>query len=352
MLFYNHNCMKCTVSHAEVSVFIGEIVNLWNSCIGDVFPLDERLFAQQALPEQPTSALFIARNAPTNPLAGAALAKIWTEKDEEGARSIGRTTGYISFLLVSPHERRKGLGEELLVRAEAWCVAHGASVIRLGTDNHHFFPGLPVDDSPRSTAAMRFFTEHGYVAGNIESDLIADLAAVELPLPPETTFGVPGYHFSLCAEQRRPAALRFLARAFPGRWHREIGEAFAAGMADTDLCLALRDDDDLPVGFARICDGESAHLSPGLFWRELLGPKPGALGPIGVDASCRGKGLGIGLLRASLATLKSRGVRNTVIDWTDLTGFYGKLGFIPWKRYMALSKVMVREENHSGPATR
>jgi len=38
------------------------------------------------------------------------------------------------------------------------------------------------------------------------------------------------------------------------------------------------------------------------------------------------------LLRGALGTLKARGVRLTVIDWTGLLGFYGKLGFKPWKR--------------------
>jgi GNAT superfamily N-acetyltransferase len=338
--------MEFIISPATVGACAQEVVRLWNICLGDAFPLDETLFRQQVLPGQDASLLLIARRDSDGVLAGVVLAKLWSEVGQcvEGRRS----TGYISFILVAPSERNKGLGGKLLDLAEGWCRDRGASSVRLGSDNRHFFPGLPMDNLPRSVAASTFFSKRGYVLDRIESDLIADLAVIDLPSSPEAAFSTPGYHFSLCSRELRPAVLAFLSRAFPGRWYREISEAFAVGMADEDLALALRDG--APVGFARLCTGASAYISPGLFWRSLLGASPGALGPIGVDPSCRGQGVGIGLLRGSLAALKGRGIRNTVIDWTSLVEFYGKLGFAPWKQYACMGKPLGSRADGSIPA--
>jgi predicted N-acetyltransferase YhbS len=168
--------------------------------------------------------------------------------------------------------------------------------------------------------------------------MIADLACLDLGSPRDGNFSCPGYYFSLCSPSLRPAALDFLSRCFPGRWESEISEAFSASMRDEDLGLAIREADDAVVGFARIGDLGSPLIWPGLYWRSLLGASPGSLGPIGIDPAFRGFGLGLDLLRASLAELKRRGVRNTVIDWTDLEDFYAKLGFVPWKRYRVMTK--------------
>jgi len=37
---------------------------------------------------------------------------------------------------------------------------------------------------------------------------------------------------------------------------------------------------------------------------------------------------------------KQRGVVDMVIDWTDLVGFYGRIGFKIWKRYWQGSKTL------------
>jgi len=92
---------------------------------------------------------------------------------------------------------------------------------------------------------MKFFTNKGYTAESTEYDLIADLAAVDVPTSSEQAFSAPGYRFSLCSTALRPAAIEFLSHAFPGRWHREICAAFDAGMEDVDLALALRTSDNL-----------------------------------------------------------------------------------------------------------
>jgi predicted N-acetyltransferase YhbS len=92
------------------------------------------------------------------------------------------------------------------------------------------------------------------------------------------------------------------------------------------------------IAFSRIYSGDSTILGPSVFWRNLLGEHWGGLGPMGVDPARRGLGLGLRLLYESLVILKKRGVNFMVIDWTDLPGFYARMGFTVWKTYSMFGK--------------
>lgn len=313
-----------------------ELLSLWNRCLGSEFPLDTRLFVQQISLDRDLHVFFTARDEASGMLIGAVLAKRAMRPNLNGeipARS------YISCILVAPEFQHKGIGKNLLKTAESWCRHQHAATIALGSDYFHFFPGPPYNATAESDHAIAFSEASGYTKGTIEEDVIANVQSLDIPLPPASrTTKAPGFHIACSAQELRPRIFDFFIRAFPGRWNNEIHEAFAAGMRDEDLVLVIRDSDQSVAGFARIYDEESPILGPGLYWRALLGPNPGALGPIGIDAAYRGLGLGMDLLRAALAELKARGIRNTVIDWTDLGAFYAKLGFVPWKRYVMMQK--------------
>lgn len=326
---------------------VDEVISLWNKSLGSHFPLEERLYRQQVLFPRQKSALFVARRTGSDTkMVGAMLAKI-------GDALMGNQQpgiGYVSFVVVDPEEQRKGIGTELLSLAQAWCRRQGARTLRLGSDYPHFFPGVPVSVPIQKSSLLggapfsedvlirEFFEKRGFLADWTEYDLIADLGAIDLGTSPLEAFDQHEFHFSLCSDHLRPAVLEFLSKSFPGRWYREMADGFENSLQNEDVALAVRDVDATVVGFARIGSNASAHLSPGLFWRGLLGQNAGALGPIGVDAACRGQGLGLSLLQASLCELKRRGAGLTVIDWTDLVGFYGKLGFEPWKAYLGMHK--------------
>lgn len=330
--------MDFPLDKTELGPSATPLVKLWNAAIGDSFPLDTRLFSQLSRGEQAQgSALFVAGDGEGSGFHGAVLAKIAAPKarDETGPRA------YLSFLLVSPRYRRQGLGGRLLEKAEAWCAEKGAASIQLGADYGHFFPGIPLEASDRSKDAIDFFSKRAYAKGSIEMDLIADLSkndALDSSFEDESALRAAGLRFELCSGPARRAVLDFFSKHFPGRWAREIEEGFGAGMKDDDLALLVEEGDDSVAGFARICDSESSLLSPGLYWRGLLGPHPAALGPIGIAPRYRGSGLGLILLKKALATLRARGAKNTIIDWTDLDRFYAKVGFAPWKRYLGMGK--------------
>jgi GNAT superfamily N-acetyltransferase len=317
----------------------GSIVSLWNRRLGSTFPLDERLLLQQLGMERGPSLCLGAFEGSTGPgerLVGAVLAKIGTRPEPEGKPP----EGFISFIVVDESVSRRGLGSGLLERVEAWAADRGAPALNLGGDSYHFFPGLPLDGSPASKALDAFLEAHGFEKGGsrVEEDLIADLGALDLPALAIRAPLADGYRFRPYEDGLREAVEGFLRREFPGRWHSDTVEALDAGMRGLDLALLQEEASGEIVGFSRIYDAGSPVLGPGLYWRALMGESPGALGPIGVSASVRGKGLGLALLRLCLQELAGRGVRTTVIDWTDLGEFYAKMGFVPWKAYRYCKK--------------
>jgi GNAT superfamily N-acetyltransferase len=317
----------------------GSLVSLWNRRLGSTFPLDERLLLQQLRMERGPSlclGAFEASKGPEGRLVGAALAKIGTRPEPEGKPP----EGFISFIIVDESVSRRGVGSGLLERAAAWAADRGARSLNLGSDTYHFFPGLPLDGSPASKALDAFLEARGFEKSRsrVEEDLIADLRTLDLPTLARESPLADGYRFRLYEDGLREAAEGFLMREFPGRWHNDTIEALDAGMRGLDLALLQEESSGEVVGFSRIYDSDSPVLGPGLYWRALMGESPGALGPIGVSASVRGKGLGLALLRLCLEELAGRGVRTTVIDWTDLGEFYAKMGFVPWKAYRYCKK--------------
>lgn len=312
---------------------ISGLLNLWNRCFEPDFPLDEKLLAQQLGMERAESRLYLVRDGGADPVA-ALLAKRMYRPAENGAVPPGAN---ISFVMVDPRYRRRGLATRLWQEAAAWLRACGASYVNFGRDTCHFFPGLPLTGALDYRPAGAWCAALGFEPGALEHDVIADISPGGWPyqVPAEPRFKRwtfepyrSGLHGSMCD---------FFAANFPGRWYADTLDALAAGMRGGDLLLAL-DPDGTVRGFSRIYDEHSPVLGPGVYWRKAMGRQPGGLGPIGIDRAIRGEGLGLALLGHSLAVLQRRGVANVMIDWTDLTAFYAKLGFAVWKSYQLLTR--------------
>ncbi|HUW69655.1 MAG TPA: GNAT family N-acetyltransferase [bacterium] len=305
------------------------IVELWNRHIGNSFQLDRSLLLQQLRLDTDPRLCLGTRDA-SGHLTSVILVKRAARPGPDGAVPA---IGYLSWLLVDQNQRRQGTGTALLAQAGRWWEAHGASTVRLGSDHYHLFPGRPVEHGPGWDAFAGFAGRFGFSGEGIECDLIADLRSLDAARPVASAELTGHYAYIAFDPKRTDAVMAFMERAFPGRWADEIAEAMAAGLRPDDLALAVDTRDGAIVGFSRIYDAASPVRGPSMYWLGLLGSKPGGLGPIGVDSSRRGEGLGMGLLRYCVRELATRGVETMVIDWTDLVDFYGKIGFKVWKRY-------------------
>ncbi|MFN2322249.1 MAG: GNAT family N-acetyltransferase [Trueperaceae bacterium] len=225
--------------------------------------------------------------------------------------------GHVALLVVHPDAQRAGVGGALWDAALAALHARGRTRVRLGADPERLLPGVPVAAPP---ATWRFLRARGAVPGAIEADLLLDLRPPVLgpPLPQ----GV-----ELVADAADEATA-FVERAFPGRWADEAARFAAAGTT----VLALRREG-RTVGFCVAARPEDALQGGGLAWTAGLPGRVVGLGPLGLEEEARGGGLGLALVAEAARWQRARGADAAVIDWTDLTRFYGRLGAFVWRAY-------------------
>lgn len=220
---------------------------------------------------------------------------------------------------------------DLLAYAKRILVNRGLYRLTFGQDHRHFFPGCPEE-----CGGLRdFLTVEGFTQGSDQVDLERDLADYQ---PPAGTLDpLDGMVTSVRSirESDLDSLGRFFDREFPGRWRYDTFQKIAAE-GRSDFVYGLFVDGEVE-GFALTQDWTHAMPIAGGVWRADLGSEWGSLGPIGVSKRVRGRKLGDALLAASLAGLRDRGARRSIIDWTTLVDFYGKHGFDVTRRYQSFS---------------
>lgn len=295
----------------------GAVPALWRSAWGEAaarYPLEERVWRERlALHHQPELLLGAFSGGE---LIGAAYGRLPT------APWLAADVGWVSLLAVAEGWQGRGVGTRLLTELLALLRAGGATRFRLGSEANHLLPGPP-QESP--AAAWRLARRAGARFGAAEHDLHVDLRP-ELPPAP-----LPA-GWSVRADDPE-GAMRFVARAFPGRWTHEVEAYLAAGIT----VMTLEHGSGVE-GFCAVHEGGEALLGPSLYWRGALtstgGPvRVAGMGPLGVSEATRGSGLGLALVRAGAAWLRERGATDLLINWTTLTSFYGKLGARVWRTY-------------------
>lgn len=240
--------------------------------------------------------------------------------------------GHVSLLAVAAQVRGRGIGRALWDAALAGLAERGRTVVRLGADPDHLLPGVPVDADDDT---WRFFLRAGAVPGAVEHDVRVDLRSTRFD---------PAGSDDLRVVDDAAAAIAFVERHFPGRWHDEARCYAEAGVA----LLTLQDGVGRTLGFAAAFRTTDAFLGPSLTWHEALPGVAGGLGPLGVDPDVRGRGLGLRLVRAGLDWHRERGAHDVVLNWTTLTPFYGRLGARVWRSYQ---RADVARLTHHAPRT-
>ncbi len=240
------------------------------------------------------------------------------------------TTGHVRLIAVHPDFQCQGIGSSLLSWAETTLKSRGATRVVVGTEPHHFFPGIPLDehlpitleiDTPQN-ALLGFFERHGFeISTGISNDLATELDELpKLELPNNARI----------VQADVEDVLEFVRQEFPGRWVYDTN--FVLRQAEHQhLTLEV---DGRVMGFALIGLRSDPVILPSSLWlTEDCG-----LGPMGVAGALRGQGLGFALLVAAMHKLKSRGGTRMGIDWTGVQAFYQKAGFEVVRRYRHASK--------------
>lgn len=205
----------------------------------------------------------------------------------------------------------------------------GVNKLIFGQDSRHFFPGCPEDFS----VLHDFLMIEGFTEGGPCHDVERDLEGYVNPFPP-----VEGFEFRTVSESDVDSLERFFDREFPDRWKFDaMGKIALEGNPGVVFGMFLEGEVE---GFALLQDWTHQSVIGGSVWRSDLGERWGSLGPIGISSRLRGNGVGQALLGAALESLRDRGCRRTIIDWTSLLGYYGAHGFEVARTYRPMSLVL------------
>lgn len=317
------------------------MIDAWNAACGEHFPLSEALFRQNTAedPHFDPAGCWVACDPGDRGVRGFCVAKVAGEP--LGTDGLLEDRGWISMIAVHPAVQRRGIGTALLRKAEEFLHGRGRSRAILGGDPGHFFPGVPAETArgpaggsgtvPADGPAPAFFTASGYRLRGEAYDLRRSLGAYRTPSRVRAAAAAqPDLDVRPLRRGEEPALLAFLDAVFPGRWRYTLGRFLAGGGEISDVMGIVRHGSVL--GFAHLFHPASRWIGPSIAWARHRA-QAGGLGPMGLAPALRGHGLGLVILDGSVRHLARLGVEDMVIDWTVLLDFYGRLGFVPWKRY-------------------
>ena len=274
----------------------------WNAWFPKDFPMDERLMRQLT---------FEHRSWHTN------RSSVIVEKGEICAFLIARrcqNQTIIDALGVAPERRRTKLGSLLLEDLLK------AGPVHFGGGPAHFFPGLPTGEA--WTGARAFLQSHGFEPDYDAEDLIMTLDS----RPAD---------FRSCRPSDREPVLAMVREEFSQRWAEDTAARFNVGDHEDILII---EQDGAPVAFCHSFHSGSRLLGPSVYWHRHQYRNYGGIGPVGVRESYRGKGFGRQIVEEALNYLATKGVVETVVDWTAIGPFYEKMGFKSWRRYQGFRK--------------
>jgi predicted N-acetyltransferase YhbS len=332
------------------------VVSLWNESIGERYPLRREVLhavLRHDPSHQPTDALIAA-----DPRSGALLAFGYLTVTRLGDRELDpfRSRAHLQALVVHPSRRRRGIGRTLAAALVDVAAAAGRSTVEAGGGFFYLWPAIPAD----LPDAVPFAQALGLTPAGTTFDLLGDLGSIALDDDARAALARADVRLDHASAADRVPLLGYLEREFGGEWWHDIRWALDEGLDPSRILLLRggelkRGDRGEIVGHARIHLPGDTPVGPPLFWAARLDGRVGGLGPIGVAARLRGRGLGRALLVAALEEVRRAGMDRAVIDATSLEGFYGPLGFRPWMTFRhgsgPTATVMDAVRSHPRPGT-
>jgi ribosomal protein S18 acetylase RimI-like enzyme len=304
------------------------LVELWYKELGKQYPMREKLFQQNSFDDLnvffPGSFFVLGKEGQ---VVGFIVSKIWQEKREDVV--LGKGIGWIQAILVDAEYRNLGIGSILLQKAEAALKENGIQKIVLGRDPWHYFPGIPEE----YIQVEEWFVKRGYSYSKSVHDLYRnnheDDKEEKLPQCDDVTFRLLG-------ADDEDTFITFMHRCFPGRWEYETIHYFQRQGTGREFVVLEKGGQ--IIGFCRLNDSKSPLIAQNTYWSPLFSTELGGIGPLGIDREYRKHGYGLAIVQAAIYFLHQRGIKNIVIDWTELIDFYAKLGFNVWKSYSQYEK--------------
>ncbi|HET7028199.1 MAG TPA: GNAT family N-acetyltransferase [Candidatus Limnocylindrales bacterium] len=304
------------------------VLVLWRDAMGDHYPLtlDVLSMVLERNPSMRSGDALVAVDAGSGRTLGFGYLTLQRLPDEQLENF--RDRAHLQAIVVDPAHRRLGIGRALAGRLAEVARREGRILVEAGSGFFYLWPGIPTD----LEGAEAFARAVGLEPASVSFDLRGDVGGIEIGPADRHSLATAGLRVDRAAADDIDQLLEYLYREFGGEWWHDIRWLLAEGL-DPAALVVLRTAAGEIVGHARIHRPTDRPIAPPLFWSGLRGPNAGGLGPIGVAASIRGRGLGHALLVAALAELRVAGLSDVVIDFTTLLDFYGPVGFQPWMTF-------------------
>ena len=307
------------------------LLSLWQAALGATWPMREDILGGMLTDHRSyrPGDHFVA-------VAGERIVGfVGTQVDRSEADAQERSGG-ISVVLVHPDWRRRGIGTGLHEAALAQLRREGVHNLRLGGGGaYRFWPGIPTD----LPEAYKFFAACGWPLepGKQSCDLVRDLSGFQLPPAMAARLAQENVTVRPARRDEVDDVLAFEFEHFPG-WAGAF--VYAAELGDFQNMLLAIDPQQGLVGTLMLHTPSSQWLAANIAWKTLLGDSLGGISAVGVAASERGRGIGIGMVAVGSEVLRERGVGNCHIDWTNIVDFYGKLGYRVWRKYRMSTRTL------------
>jgi predicted N-acetyltransferase YhbS len=231
-------------------------------------------------------------------LVGALVCSVPTRPEPSGP-----VYGCVDLVVVTPEERRRGVGRTLLAHAERRLAELGArEVLLAGNPPYYAWPGIDVRYTPAVCAALALGYRQDRTAWNMTADLsYDDSPALRSTAEAERRLAAVGVTVRRAEPADLPALTAFARDTFGGVWDAEL--TGSVGRTGAGCHVAWRDG--TVVGFAA--------------WGSS---RPSWFGPMGTDPAAAGSGIGGVLLRRCLRDQRAAGIDRAQIGWVGPVRFY------------------------------
>ena len=308
------------------------VLPLWQAALGDIWPMRDDLL-RRLLTDH----------------------RFYRGDDHLVAVADERIVGFVGTQVDRSERRRAGAQRRHLRRARASGAAAagyrhalargraqhlrqaGVGALRLGGGGaYRFWPGIPTD----LPGAYPFFASCGWPLDPEQRscDLVRDLSDFQMPAAMRARLAQEQVTIRPAREDEVADVLAFEAEHFPG-WAGAF--VYTAELGDFQNMLIAIDPRKGIVGTLMLHTPASRWLGANITWKTLLGDNLGGISAVGVAASERGRGIGIGMVAVGSEVLRDRGIGNCHIDWTRIVDFYGKLGYTVWREYWMSGRALV-----------
>ena len=225
----------------------------------------------------------------------------------------------VRLVCVRPDFRGRGIGTDLMLKAEKIAADNGFDKIIIGGGSNLFI-GAVTPYEQWKDGSNKFFERLGYSFYGKYTDMKIitagfDLESLNIPKCPS------GISFEYIAADRREEIIEAV---------KKVDDDWAQYFTfDCPIFAALADGK--TAGFCIVGENEENILSSGK-------NKVGSIGCVGVVPEMRRGGIGLEMVGRAAMDLKKRGCEEIFIHYTHLENWYGKLGAETFLRYVFCEK--------------